>query len=252
MSETILEQIVRHKRGEIALLPDMADVPPCTQNFERIFITPRPGLIAEIKAASPSEGDIVTEFDPVAIARSYIAGGATALSILTDARFFKGSFDILRTIRQMTDLPLLCKDFILSDRQIRHARQHGADMCLLIVKILTPAQLQALKQTIEHLGMVAIIEIQNETELEIALSVRPAILLINNRNLESFKVNLDTSGILIKNIPEQIRVIAASGIKTPSDLESFSPRVDGFLIGTALMRAPDKIDFLRRCRAIKN
>lgn len=251
MSETILDKIVRHKLDEIMQMPDIKDVPLCTQNFERIF-APRPGLIAEIKAASPSEGDIVTDFDPVAIAKAYSEGGATALSVLTDAHFFKGSFDILHRIRQMTDMPLLCKDFILSQKQIRQARLHGADMCLLIVKILEKDQLSALKQCIEDLGMMAVIEIQNTIELEIALSVNAQIILINNRNLESFAVDLDTSNRLAERIPQPIRVIAASGIQSPDTLSGFSKRVDGFLIGTALMRESDKIAFLRRCRALKN
>lgn len=248
MSETILDRIVAQKRREIEAMPEIADLAPCTQDFTRIF-TPRPGLIAEIKAASPSEGDIVSALDPVAVARDYIDGGATAMSILTDREFFKGGFDILRTVRALTDKPLLCKDFILSERQVRFARHHGADMVLLIVKILTPGELRALKRQIDALGMRAIIEVQTEGELRTALAVDPEILLINNRNLASFAVDLETTNALLDAVPANVRVIAASGVKTPGDLRSFSPRVDAFLIGTALMRANDKIDFLQRCHA---
>lgn len=251
MNNSILDKIIRYKLDEIAQMPDVSMVPHCTQDFDRIF-TPHPGLIAEIKAASPTEGDIITIFDPPAIAQSYIKGGATALSVLTDHKFFKGSFDILRDIRALTDMPVLCKDFILSGRQIRHARLHGADLCLLIVKILEKDQLTALKQQIEDLGMMAVIEIQNETELETALSLDPHILLINNRNLDSFVIDLDTTNMLAARIPATIRVIAASGIRAPADLAGFSARTDAFLIGTALMRAEDKALFLRGCRALKH
>lgn len=251
MSDTILDRIVRYKKIEIEQIPDLSEVPLCAQNFERVF-TPRPGLIAEIKAASPSEGDIVTDFDPLAIAASYIEGGAAAMSILTDSRFFKGSFEILRAVRAMTDKPLLCKDFLLCEKQIRYARMNGADMGLLIVKILDAGQLAALKQAMEDLGMMAVIEIQNEAELETAMAANPQIILINNRNLDSFSVDLKTSGNLAESIPANVRVIAASGINTPSDLNEFPERIDGFLIGTALMRANDKVGFLRGCRAAKN
>lgn len=251
MSETILDTIVQHKGQEILKIPDVVDVPRCAQDFNRVF-TPCPGIIAEIKAASPSEGDIVEEFDPLAIARSYIDGGASAMSILTDQHFFKGSFDILKAVRQITDKPLLCKDFIISEKQIRYARLNGADMCLLIVKILDSVRLKSLKQAIEKLGMMAVIEIQNEAELNTALSIDPHILLINNRNLESFSVDLNTSDSFASRIPDGVKVIAASGIQRPEDLARFSPRMDGFLIGTALMRSADKVQFLRGCRAVKN
>jgi indole-3-glycerol phosphate synthase len=251
MNETVLERIVRHKQAEIAKMPDIADPPRCLKDSMHAF-TPRPGLIAEIKAASPSEGDIVNNFDPLAIAQSYIDGGATAISVLTDQHFFKGGFDILRSIRALTDKPLLCKDFILSEKQIRFARLHGADMCLLIVKILERDQLLDLKTKIESLGMEAVIEIQNETELDIALSLDPAIILINNRNLDSFAVDLGTANRLAGRIPAKTKIIAASGIRSPNDLRGFSDRMDAFLIGTALMSSPDKAEFLRRCHAAKN
>ncbi len=251
MNESILEKIVRHKQAEILQMPDILTPPCCAQDFSSIF-TPRPGIIAEIKAASPSEGDIVHDFDPVAIAQSYIDGGANAISVLTDLKFFKGSFDILRDIRAMTDKPLLCKDFILSGKQIRFARLHGADMCLLIVKILDPDTLQDLKRQIEDLGMIAVVEVQNDAELDTTLKINPEIILVNNRNLDSFAVNSGTSNMLSKCIPDPIRVIAASGIHAPGDLARFSSRIDAFLIGTALMRSNDKIGFLRGCRATEN
>lgn len=251
MTESILDRIVAKKMEEISAMPDRVDTVPCQQDFDRIF-HPRPGLIAEIKAASPSEGDIAQNFDPVSIAADYVRGGANALSVLTDAAFFKGSFDILRAVRATTDVPILCKDFILSERQIRMARASGADMGLLIVKILTPDRLIALKQAMEGLGMQAVIEVQNKSELETALSVDPDILLINHRDLTDFTVDHNLSNTLAPLIPENVRVIGASGISKPADLVSFSDRIDGFLIGTALMRSADKAGFLKGCRDVKN
>ena len=131
------------------------------------------------------------------------------------------------------------------------ARAHGADMCLLIVKILEDQQLAELKRQIENLGMIAVIEIQNPQELERALAVNPRIILINNRHLDHFTVDLSTSENLAEKIPSHIHVIAASGIKTPEDLNRFSSRINGFLIGTSLMQAEDKENYLRECRRVR-
>lgn len=244
---SILEKIVASKIRQIKEMPNMALPEICLRDFSKLF-DHSPALIAEIKAKSPSEGRIVQAFDPLAIARAYIEGGADALSILTDNEFFGGSFEILRDIRARAAKPLLCKEFIIDQKQIRLARACGADLCLLIVKILAPAKLQELKDAIEQLGMKAVIEVQNIEELERALAARSEIILINNRNLESFSVDMKTVFPMIEHIPEPIKIIAASGIQTPEDLKSFPVRINGFLIGTALMRAPNKIQFLQRCR----
>lgn len=243
----ILDQIVAQKMQEIAELKMTATPEQCKQDFKTLF-KEKPFLIAEIKAASPSEGIIAENFDPIAVAKDYIAGGANALSILTDQKFFGGSYEILQRVRQMTSIPLLCKEFIIDKMQIDYARVNGADLCLLIVKILKLEKLKELKTHIENLGMKAVIEVQTQEELDIALATNPEIILINNRNLSDFKINRDTVQNLINNIPDAIKVIAASGIQTPEELKIFPNRIDGFLIGTALMRAKDKIAFLKQCR----
>jgi indole-3-glycerol phosphate synthase len=246
---TILDEIVATKRQEILHLPAVENIPLCRQDFSYLQKA-KPILIAEIKAASPSEGNIVTgSFDPLAIARDYEAGGADAFSILTDESYFKGSFKILQQVRAITAKPLLCKEFILDDRQIRYARFCGADLCLLIVKILDPDQLKHLKQTVESFGMKAVVEVQNEAELKAAQAVGADILLINNRNLTNFTVDQNTTLSLLHYIPDGVVAIAASGIQQPEEIKTYPSRINGFLIGTALMRSADRIAFLKRCRA---
>lgn len=240
---SILNDIVAHKRTEISGLADIDTPQKCTTDIQKIF-SEKPCLIAELKAASPSEGVIAENFDPTQQTTHYTNGGANAISVLTDEKYFGGGFQVLKNTRAQTDIPLLCKEFIITEKQVRYARACGADMVLLIVKILSDAELLSLKNAIEKWGMTALIEIQNDDELERALRVSPDILLINNRNLTSFDVDMGTTEALLSAIPDSVRVIAASGIKTPQDLKNFSPRVDGFLIGTALMRADNPTQFL--------
>lgn len=244
---SILDEIVAHKRGEIEGLADVPNPPRCRRDFTEMFAH-APCLIAELKAASPSEGVIAAHFDPEAQAAHYVAGGADAISVLTDGKYFGGGFDVLRRVRARTDLPLLCKEFVIDEKQIRVARDCGADLVLLIVKILNDEESLRLKAAIEDLGMAALIEIQNDAELARALQVSPDFLLINNRNLTSFDVDMNTTENLLAGIPAHVKAIAASGIKAPADLENFSPRVDGFLIGTTLMRSDAPAAFLRDCR----
>jgi len=244
---SILDEIVAHKRLEIGALDDVTAPLPCTRDFATLFHN-TPCLIAELKAASPSEGVIAENFEPEKQAVKYVEGGANAISVLTDEKYFGGSFTVLRNARVLTDLPLLCKEFIIDEKQIRVARDCGADLVLLIVKILSDEELSRLKSAIENLGMAALIEIQNEEELQRALKTSPSLLLINNRNLTSFDVDMNTTENLLDGIPANVKAIAASGIKAPSDLETFSPRVDGFLIGTTLMRSDNPVKFLQDCR----
>lgn len=244
---SILNSIVASKKKEIVQMPNIASPKPCNMDFSRL-LDRHPILIAEIKEKSPSEGKFVNEFNPTSIANEYLEGGADALSILTDKEFFGGSFDVLRQVRTLTNKPLLCKEFIIDEKQIRFARAHGADLCLLIVKILTPRQLQELKNAIENLGMKAVVEVQNREELQIALAAQPEIILINNRNLNSFSVDMMTTANLLEYIPDPIKIIAASGIQTPEQIKNFPARINGFLIGSALMRSADRRQFLKRCR----
>lgn len=244
---SILDQIVKNKREEVKSLGDIPTPDFCPTDFKGIFEV-KPFLIAEVKAKSPSEGAIVDDFDPMAQASKYICGAANAISVLTDEMYFGGSFEILKNIRNLTFLPLLCKEFIVDPKQVRMARHCGADLVLLIVKILSEEDLKTLKEEIEKWGMKALIEVQNEEELNRALRVEPELLLINNRNLTSFEVDMKTTSRLLADIPLHIKVIAASGIKDPSETRTFPPRVDGFLIGTSLMRSENPAEFLRQCR----
>ena len=244
---TILDEIVAHKRTEIEHLKDVQSPPLCTNDFTALF-HPKPSLIAELKAASPSEGIIDPDFDPLKKAAMYIAGEANAISVLTDHKYFGGSFEVLAKVRAMTEKPLLCKEFIIEPKQIRVARAAGADMVLLIVKILNSLQLSDLKATIERWGMKAVVEVQNQEELDKALEIDPEILLINNRNLSSFEIDHQTTENLLNGIPDHVRVISASGISDPGEVRAAPGRIDGFLIGTTLMRSEDPAKFLRECR----
>ncbi len=245
---SILDTIVAHKHLEIAQMPDIVQPPACTCDISQIFQN-HPVLIGEIKYASPSAGNLAVSGNPAQIAQDYVTGGADMISVLTDERFFKGSFANLQAVRATTDLPLLCKDFILHDKQIRYARFCGADLCLLIVKILSITELRGLKQCVEGLGMQAVIEIQTADELQIALSIDPQIILLNNRNLTDFTIDRQQTIDLLELIPQPIKAIVASDIHIPDDCRTFPARTDGFLIGTALMQCADKIGFLQACRA---
>ncbi len=195
-------------------------------------------LIAELKSKSPSEGIIKPDYDPVALAKEYVKGGAAAISVLTDTPFFGGSFAHLKSVREAVDLPLLCKDFILDEKQVFLAREHGADAVLLIVRILTPQALRHLKAVIESLNMLAVIEVFDEKDLTLALTVSPQVLMVNNRNLDSLAMNLNNTASLLDQIPAGIPVIAASGIKAPQDVEALPGRICAMLVGTLLMRWP--------------
>lgn len=249
MTKSILEQIVLYKRDFIDALTDPGDISPCQRDFSH-FTSKERIIIAEIKASSPSEGLICAgNFDPVSIAHEYISGGADAISILTDEKFFSGSFDILDKVRKSTSVPLLCKDFILCRKHIRIARKNGADLCLLIVKILDVETLRDLVEYTRSLGMKAVVEIQNAEEADIAISAGSEIILINNRNLHDFTIDMRTTHDLVGSIPDHILKISASGIRSPADIALFPARINGFLIGTALMRSGDRKRFIEECRA---
>ena len=219
------------------------DGPPC-RGFVDALVSARsrsaPAVIAELKKASPSEGTIRADFDPPAIARSYAEHGATCLSILTDESFFQGSDDYLRRGREAVDLPVLRKDFTIDPYQVVEARAIGADAILLIVAILTDAELASLGALAAELGLDVLIEVHDEQELESALALSPRIVGINNRDLRNFTTSLDTTTRMLPKIPDDVLVVSESGIKTPDDVaELASVGVPAFLVGTAFMRNPD-------------
>jgi indole-3-glycerol phosphate synthase len=198
-------------------------------------------LIAEVKKASPSRGIIRSDFDPVEIARTYAGNGAAAISILTEARHFQGSLDHLKNIREaLTDIPLLRKDFIVDPYQVYESRAYGADSLLLIVAVLSLETLKELLRLSHELNMTCLVEVHNEAEVEIALKSEARIIGINNRDLNTFDVDIATTERLRPLIPKDRIVVSESGIKSRADIEKLRRSgIDAVLVGEYLMSAPD-------------
>ena len=204
----------------------------------------RPGvsLIAEVKCASPSKGLLAPDFDPLRLATLCAAHGAAAISVLTDAHFFRGSLDHLSAIRSALrpPMPLLRKDFILDPYQVYEARAHGADALLFIVAILPDDLLTDLLALTHELGMTALVEVHDESELDRALSLSPRVLGINNRDLRDFSVDLARFERLRPLLPQGMLAVAESGVRTASDVRRLaSAGADAVLVGEALVTAPD-------------
>lgn len=201
-------------------------------------------IIAEIKRSSPSKGDIDPDLDPAENARVYEQGGAAALSVLTEKNFFKGSLEDMKAARAACRLPVLRKDFIFDPYQLYEASAAHADAVLLIARILDRELLGDLIALADALYIDALVEIHNEEDLEKVQGLGAKIIGINNRDLQSFSTNLDVSRRLAAGLEEGQIVVAASGIFTRADIESYLPDIHGFLIGESIVRAPDKVAFL--------
>lgn len=253
----ILEEIVWHKEKEVdqlrervplnQLLPKVKAAPP-VRDFWQALQQGRtnPALIAEVKKASPSKGVIVEDFDPVAIAKSYSQGGASAISVLTDQKFFQGSWENLALVRAAVDLPLLCKEFIIYPYQIYLARSHGADAVLLIAAILSDQDLEYFIKIAKTLSMTALIEVHTLAELDRVLSLDSVTLVgVNNRNLEDFSVDLQTTAHILQSRGKQLQergilVVSESGLHTKTDLEQVAQAgATAVLIGESLVKEPD-------------
>ena len=253
----ILEEIVWEKDREVEqarqrvglekLQKQVADLPP-THDFVAALKAScrKPAVIAEVKKASPSKGVIREDFDPEAIAKGYAAGGATCLSVLTDKQFFQGGFEVLVQVRQVVDLPLLCKDFILSPYQLYQARAAGADAALLIAAILTDQDLGYLLKVARSLGLTVLVEVHDAEEMERVLALDGVQLIgINNRDLASFHTDLATTEQLTARYGDQIRakgclLVSESGLRIRDDLDRVqSAGADAVLVGESLMRQPD-------------
>ncbi len=199
-----------------------------------------PAVIAEIKKASPSKGVLRADFRPAEIAASYASHGAACLSVLTDRQFFQGSADDLRQARAACSIPVLRKDFIVDAYQIYQARAMGADAVLLIVSALSLAQMQEFEALAHSLGMAVLVEVHDGAELDMALQLATPLIGINNRNLRTFEVNLQTTLDLLPHIPPGRIVVTESGILQPQDVQQMrGHHVDAFLVGEAFMRAVD-------------
>jgi indole-3-glycerol phosphate synthase len=195
-------------------------------------------VIAEVKLASPSEGDILPDADPVAVAGDYLSNGAAALSVLTEPRWFKGDIAYLVAIRRRYPLArLLMKDFVVDEYQLQLARASGADAALILLAMLEPDQARALYKAAIALGLTALVEVHDEAELELARSLGARLIGVNNRNLKTMKVSLDASERLAAAAPRDAILISESGIRTREDLDRLTALgYRGFLIGTHFMR----------------
>jgi len=254
----ILSRILARKREELeaaraavpfAEIQRRAAAAPQPRDFlgalRAKIATGRPAVIAEIKKASPSRGLLRADFDPAAIARSYEAGGAACLSVLTDRDFFMGDPAHLVEARGACSLPVLRKDFITEPYQVHEARALGADCILLIAAAVARQDMQGLEASARLLGMAVLVEVHDAEELEAALSLQTPLIGINNRNLRSFQTSLQTTLDLLPRIPKGRVVVAESGVEGREDISMLMDHgVPAFLIGEALMRAPDPGDAL--------
>ena len=199
-----------------------------------------PAVIAEVKKASPSQGILRPDFIPADIAQSYAEHGAACLSVLTDQQFFQGSIDYLKQARASCDLPVLRKDFMVDPYQVYEARAMGADCILLIAACLDDAQMQSLEALAMSLDMAVLVEVHDGAELQRALQLKTPLLGINNRNLKTFEVSLDTTLGLIKDVPAGHLLVTESGISTVADVQRMrAAGVQAFLVGEVLMRADE-------------
>ncbi|HMM47445.1 MAG TPA: indole-3-glycerol phosphate synthase TrpC [Thiobacillaceae bacterium] len=249
----ILEKILATKRAEVAAalvqvpLAEMkrrAEAASAPRDFvgalRAKLAAGQPAVIAEIKKASPSKGVIRPDFRPAEIATSYAAGGAACLSVLTDVEYFQGRAEYLQAARAACALPVLRKDFIVDPYQVYEARAMGADCILLIVAALELPQMQALEALAMELGMAVLVESHDAAELDAALQLKTPLQGINNRNLRSFEVSLDTTLGLLPKIGGDRIVVTESGILAPADVARMrSHAVNTFLVGEAFMRASD-------------
>ena len=252
----ILDDIVAYKREELALqkqrvsLDQLQDMPLFHAQppdfFQTLFTWKGRAIIAEVKKASPSKGVIRQDFDPLALARTYEASGAAALSVLTEKKFFQGRLDYLKQIRQQVALPLLRKDFIFDPYQVYEARAYGASALLLIVAILEDTQLQDLSQLAQTQGVDCLVEVHDEAECERVLAHGGRLIGINNRDLRTFHTTIETSERLVQCLPPDVLVVSESGLSTRSQLDRLEAQgVRAFLIGETLMAAPDPGEPLR-------
>jgi indole-3-glycerol phosphate synthase len=244
----ILDRIVSVKQKEVAeLSPLRAEVvaravdAPAPRGFARALRHPsQVRLLAEVKRRSPSAGEIRPGADPAEVARAYAQAGAAALSVLTDREFFGGGLDALKAVRAAVDLPVIRKDFVIDPLQVYEARGVGADAVLLIVRILSDAQLADLLGLATELGMDALVEAHDAAELDRAMAAGATLVGVNNRDLDTFHTDLELCIRLAPHVPAGITYVGESGIRTAEDVDRLGQAgIDAILVGESLMRQPD-------------
>ena len=246
----ILSRIAGHKREELKQVDSSrragierraADRPaPDHRDFRGALAPRRPAIIAEIKQASPSKGTLTTGFDPASAARVYYSGGAAALSVLTDREFFQGSLNDLEAARAAAPLPVLRKDFTLDEYHVLEAAAHGADAILLIAALLNEHELRGFRELAESLRMAALVEVHDSEEIDAALASGASIIGVNNRDLRTFEVRLETSLDLAARIPDSVVKISESGIQSSQDVRRLMEAgFDACLVGERLMKSAD-------------
>ena len=249
---TILDTILEHKRAEVATRKAVR--PLSSLDMQRVWAgpvrefrgalldpqRPAPRVIAEVKRRSPSKGPLRPDLDPAQVAAIYERNGAAAVSVLADGRFFGGSLGDLAAAREAVAVPVLCKDFVVDPYQIHEAFAAGADAILLIVAALDPEQLREYREVAESLGMAALVEVHDRSELEAAVESGAGIIGVNNRDLRTFEVSLDTTRRLMPLIPAHVSTVSESGIRDVADREMLAALgVDAMLVGEGLVAAPD-------------
>ena len=245
--EVAADRLLRSEADLLKEATSRNDLRGFAKAIETKIASGRPGVIAEIKKASPSKGILREDFRPAEIAQSYASHGAACLSVLTDVQFFQGADEYLRQARAACTLPVLRKDFIVDPYQIVAARAMGADCILLIVSALDQSQLNDFEACAQDLGMDVLVEVHDARELDMALRMKTPLLGINNRNLRTFETSLHNTIDLLPRIPAGKRVVTESGILRPEDVQLMRQHaVHAFLVGEAFMRAPDPGEELAR------
>jgi indole-3-glycerol phosphate synthase len=250
----ILAEIAEQKKIEVAGLRlragELERAARCrtfgTRDFAAALRAKSPAIIAEIKKASPSRGVLQANFQPAAMAEAYEAGGAACLSVLTDGKFFQGALEDLERARAAVSLPVIRKDFTIDAVQIFEAAAHGADAVLLIAAILTGGQLREFRELAAELGMAALVEVHDEEELKRAVDSGAEMIGVNNRNLDTFEVSLDTSVRLGARMPDSVTRVSESGIFSRGDVERLQGAgFQAFLVGESLMKAGNPTQALK-------
>lgn len=247
----VLARIVAQKRLELAAHRGDVETRAGSsgagrRDFRAALERAAPAVIAEAKKASPSKGLLAESYDPAAIARAYERGGAAALSVLTDEKFFEGSLDDLRAARAAVSLPVLRKDFIIDEFQILEAAAHGADAVLLIAAILDARQMRDFREVAAGHGMAALVEVHDAGELERAIDSGADLIGVNNRDLRTFQVTLETSLRLAERMPAGALAVSESGIHSRADIDRLAGAgYRAFLVGEHLMKAADPAEALR-------